>query len=101
VTNSLGLLDKKALARELSVSARTIDNLMARRAIPYIKVGRLVRFDVQKVKAALARFEVHEVASRYVGRTYKSANCAQKGAGIVKKFCHPHPKFRMISEHSR
>jgi excisionase family DNA binding protein len=56
--NSLGLLDKRTLARELSVSPRTVDNLMARRAIPFVKIGRLVRFDVQKVKVALARFEV-------------------------------------------
>ena len=59
--NSVGLLDKKTLAQELNVSVRTVDNLMARRAIPYIKIGRLVRFDVQKVKAALARFEVRAV----------------------------------------
>jgi len=61
VENSLGLLDKRTLARELSVSARTIDNLMARHVIPFIKIGRLVRFDVQKVKVALARFDVRAV----------------------------------------
>jgi excisionase family DNA binding protein len=61
VENSLSLLDKRTSARELGVSARTIDNLMARHVIPFIKIGRLVRFDVQKVKAALGRFEVRAV----------------------------------------
>lgn len=63
----LGLLDKRSLARELSVSVRTVDNLMARRAIPCVKIGRLVRFDLQRVKAGLARFEIHEVGYRYSG----------------------------------
>ena len=57
----LGIEDKQGLAREVKCSVRTVDNLMAKRAIPFIKLGRLVRFDVAKVKAALARFEVREV----------------------------------------
>jgi excisionase family DNA binding protein len=57
----LGIEDKAGIARAAKCSPRTIDNLMARRAIPFIKIGRLVRFDVAKVKAALARFEVKEV----------------------------------------
>jgi excisionase family DNA binding protein len=60
----LGIEDKPGLAREVKCSPRTIDNLMARRAIPFIKIGRLVRFDVSKVKAALARFEVREAGCR-------------------------------------
>jgi excisionase family DNA binding protein len=63
-TGLLGIEDKPGIAREVKCSPRTIDNLMARRAIPFIKIGRLVRFDVAKVKAALARFEVGAVGDR-------------------------------------
>jgi len=59
-----GIEDKQGLAREIKCSVRTVDNLMAKRAIPFIKLGRLVRFDVAKVKAALARFEVREAGYR-------------------------------------
>ena len=65
--DSLGLLDKRSLARELNVSVRTIDSLMARRAIPYMKIGRLVRFDLQRVRTALARSEIHDVGYRCSG----------------------------------
>ena len=58
----LGIEDKQGIAREVKCSPRKIDDLMARRAIPFIRLpGRLVRFDVAKVKAALARFEIKEV----------------------------------------
>jgi excisionase family DNA binding protein len=60
----LGLEDKQGIAREVKCSVRTVDHLMAKRAIPFFKLGRLVRFDVAKVKAALARFEVREVGYR-------------------------------------
>jgi len=59
-----GLEDKQGLAREIKCSVRTVDNLMAKRAIPFFKLGRLVRFDVARVKTALARFEVRESGSR-------------------------------------
>jgi excisionase family DNA binding protein len=65
----LGIEDKQGIAREVKCSVRKIDDLMARRAIPFLKLpGRLVRFDVAKVKAALARFEVREVGDRKGGR---------------------------------
>jgi hypothetical protein len=61
-TTFLGIEDKQGIAREVKCSPRKIDNLMARHAIPFIRLpGRLVRFDVAKVKAALARFEIKEV----------------------------------------
>lgn len=57
----LGIENKQGLAREVKCSIRTLENLMAKRAIPFFKLGRLVRFDIAKVKAALARYEVKEV----------------------------------------
>ncbi len=58
-------IKKAELARALGVSARTIDNWLAKRTIPYIAVSaRLHLFDLAKVKAALEeRFGV-EAAQR-------------------------------------
>lgn len=58
------LFVKKAeLARALGVSARTVDNWVARRTIPYIAVSpRMHLFDLEDVRAALRnRFEVRAV----------------------------------------
>lgn len=67
-TQTLGLEDKPGIAREIKVSPRTIDNYMARRVIPFIRIGRVVRFDVARVKAALRRFEVAVAGDRKGGR---------------------------------
>ncbi len=48
------LVDKKTLARALSVSVRTISALMASGQIPFLRVGsKLVRFHVEDVSRAL------------------------------------------------
>jgi hypothetical protein len=60
----LGLEDKKGIAQEIKVSRRTIDNYMARRVIPFIRIGRVVRFDVARVRSALRRFEVRAAGDR-------------------------------------
>ena len=54
------LLKKKNLAALLGVSARTIDNWVAQRVIPYIATSpRMHLFDVEAVRSALkARFGV-------------------------------------------
>lgn len=66
-TLTLGMEDTRGIAREIKVSPRTIQNLMARRVIPFIRVGRLVRFDVARVKAALRQFEVRAAGDRHGG----------------------------------
>jgi excisionase family DNA binding protein len=43
--NSRGLLDYVAAARRLDTSERHIRRLVAERRIPYVKVGKYVRFD--------------------------------------------------------
>ena len=54
-TNSTGL------AQALRVGRRTIDNWRERGLIPYVKVGGIVRFDIDEVRAALEkRFEIRE-----------------------------------------
>lgn len=63
-----GIEDKPGIARELKVCPRTIDNMMARRVIPFMRIGRIVRFDVARVKAALRRFEVCAAGNGKGGR---------------------------------
>lgn len=54
------LIKKRELAARLSISPRTVDDLVAKRTIPYIAISpRLHLFDLEAVQAALAkRFEV-------------------------------------------
>ena len=59
----LRLVDKEALARATSLSCRTLENLMARRVIPYVRLSaRCVRFHVPAVIAALRKFELKEAS---------------------------------------
>lgn len=59
------LVSKQELAVALGVSPRTIDNWMAQRRIPFIRLSaRLIRFDLARVKTALARYEIKEVGAR-------------------------------------
>ena len=60
-TNDQMLLKRLQLARTINVSARTVDNWQKRKIIPHLKVGKSVRFDLQRVLAALRRFEIKEV----------------------------------------
>jgi excisionase family DNA binding protein len=56
------LLSKRELAAALNVSERTIDNWVAQKRIPRLRLSsRLIRYDLHKVEAALARYEVREV----------------------------------------
>jgi hypothetical protein len=55
------LLKRPQLARAINVSPRTIDNFVARKIIPAIRISaRCVRFDLGAVLRALKRFEVKE-----------------------------------------
>lgn len=47
------LLTTVQLAAKLGVSPRTIQNWSAANVIPKIKIGKVCRFDLGKVKAAL------------------------------------------------
>jgi len=64
---SLGrhFLSKRELASAVGVSPRTINNWMARKQIPFIRFSaRLIKFNLDRVKAALARYEIREVGAR-------------------------------------
>jgi excisionase family DNA binding protein len=50
----VALLDVKAAAARLGTTERHIRELVYRRAVPYVKVGRLVRFDPADLDAWIA-----------------------------------------------
>jgi hypothetical protein len=60
------LIKRKELARRLSVSTRTIDDWIAKRIIPYIKVSpRFYLYEFESVLAALKKhYEVEPVVRR-------------------------------------
>ncbi|MBK8041156.1 MAG: helix-turn-helix domain-containing protein [Verrucomicrobiaceae bacterium] len=60
-TNAPALFRPEQLAKLLNVSRRTLTNFVQRRIIPSISVGRVRLFDLEKVKAALEKFEQTEV----------------------------------------
>jgi excisionase family DNA binding protein len=51
------LFRQKELAEALRVSERSIRNWQERRIIPFVKIGRVVLFDFEKVMSSLERFE--------------------------------------------
>ena len=53
-----GLLSRKEMARYLSISERKLSTMMTNREIPFIKIGRSVRFNLGDVLDALQRFTV-------------------------------------------
>lgn len=56
------LLTAAELAEALKVSRRTIGNFTKSRRIPALKLGRrCVRYDLARVRAALAKFEQEAV----------------------------------------
>ncbi|NBV24187.1 MAG: DNA-binding protein [Proteobacteria bacterium] len=55
-----GLLTKAQLAPRLQIKPRTLDAWMAAGLVPYLKIGRVVRFDWPAVQARLtASYTVH------------------------------------------
>ena len=48
------MLKKTDLAKELNISIASIDRLMAK-GMPYLKIGKSVRFDLEKVINYLER----------------------------------------------
>jgi hypothetical protein len=64
---SLGrhFLSKQELALAIGVCPRTIDSWMAQKRIPFLRLSaRLIKFNLERVKAALARYEIKEVGAR-------------------------------------
>lgn len=51
------LITPEQLAQRLNVSRRCLANWARDKIIPMVKIGRVCRFDLQKVRAALAQYE--------------------------------------------
>jgi excisionase family DNA binding protein len=66
-----GLLDSHQLTAEINISYRTLDEWKKRGVIPFFKVGRWVRFDLAKVRAALDQH--YEVKSKAKSKTVAGA----------------------------
>jgi excisionase family DNA binding protein len=56
---SVGLLKKRELAEKLAISKRTLDVWMHKGRIPFLKVGRSVRFRLPDVLEKLSSFRVN------------------------------------------
>jgi hypothetical protein len=64
-SSDVGLLTRKQLAQHLRVSCRSVDNMQARRQIPFLRLSRrCIRFDLQAVRRALVKFEIKEAGRR-------------------------------------
>lgn len=53
------LITKKQLAKTLNISDGYVDKLKAQKKIPYVKIGRCIRFNFDEVMAALNRNGAH------------------------------------------
>jgi predicted DNA-binding transcriptional regulator AlpA len=59
------LVNKRQVAATCGVSERTVDEWLAKKMIPQLRLSaRLIRFDLSKVLAALGRYEVIEIGGR-------------------------------------
>jgi excisionase family DNA binding protein len=56
---SVGLFRKKELAQQLAISKRTLDVWMQKGRIPFLKVGRSVRFRLSDVLEKLNAYRVN------------------------------------------
>ena len=56
------LLKKGDVAKRCTISPRTVDNWMREGILPYLKIGKVIRFDPDAVDLAIARFKV-DIAS--------------------------------------
>jgi excisionase family DNA binding protein len=58
----LDIYTRGEVAQALHCSIRTVDTLVARRVVPHIKIGRLIRFRLSDVQRALNRLTIKEVS---------------------------------------
>lgn len=60
-TEGRGLHTAKETAAHLAISKRHLANLMRRRQVPFIRLGRAIRFRLADVEAAIAKLTVRSV----------------------------------------
>ena len=62
VADKRRLVDIEAAAEHLTVSVRYMRTLVAERRIPYLKVGKYIRFDLGELNAWLDRCRIDEAS---------------------------------------
>jgi hypothetical protein len=63
------LVRLEQVSAETGISVRTLQTMMQTRKIPFLRFGhRTCFFEMDRVRAALARFEVSEVGARQLTR---------------------------------
>lgn len=53
--------DRKGIAAHFAISERHVTNLQRRRILPYVRLGRAVRFDVHACDQALKALEIKSI----------------------------------------
>lgn len=56
-TNETALLTPEQLARRLGITRRLLGSWSRSKIIPMVKIGRICRYDLAKVMAALTQYE--------------------------------------------
>jgi excisionase family DNA binding protein len=56
----IGFLNRVQMAQFLGVSQRKLSMMVSNRQIPVIRIGRSVRFDLNKVITALEKYTIEE-----------------------------------------
>ena len=55
--NMCKYIQKAELAARYQISLGTVKNMMRKRVLPYLKIGKVVRFDVERCDKAFGAFE--------------------------------------------
>jgi excisionase family DNA binding protein len=58
--SEIGFLNRVQMAQFLGVSQRKLSMMVSSRQIPVIRIGRSVRFDLNKVIRALEKYTIEE-----------------------------------------
>ena len=53
--------NKAGIAERYGISLRSVDNLRRRRILPHVKIGGIIRFDVEACDKAFKAFELKAV----------------------------------------
>ena len=61
-TETRKYVGRKGLAERYDISERSVSELCRRKILPKIKIGRIVRFEVEACDQALKRFELRAIS---------------------------------------
>lgn len=83
--NSSKLITKKELAIQLSISVSMVDKLLAG-GLPRLKIGKLVRFDLEQVMTALNHsYRINETIGGFASHAEYRLNHSDKESPLVKE----------------